>query len=74
MKETFLLQHKENMKQNKYWLSSMVTAAKEKRDASKMLDFEKAVEALNKKDIQKMANNILDKDYLLGILMPEEQK
>ncbi len=74
VKETFLLQHKENMKQNKYWLSSMVTAAKEKRDASKMLDFEKAVEALNKKDIQKMANNILDKDYLLGILMPEEQK
>lgn len=74
VKETYLLEHKENMKQNKYWLSSMITAAKESSDASKMLDFEKAVEALTKKDIQKIANDILDKNYLLGILMPEEQK
>ena len=74
VKESFLLEHKENMKQNKYWLSSMVTASKENRDATKMLDFEKSVEALTKKDIQKIANDILDKDYLLGILMPEEQK
>tara|TARA_R100000306_G_scaffold39734_1_gene39267 strand:+ start:233 stop:3061 length:2829 start_codon:yes stop_codon:yes gene_type:complete len=74
VKETYLLEHKESLKENKYWLSSMITAAVENRDALNLVDYGKAINALNEKDIQKMANDILDKNYLLGILMPEEQQ
>jgi zinc protease len=71
VKEAYFLEKKENLKKNDYWLSVLVDAASEKRDASKMINNDDLINNLTQNDIQKIAQEILDENYLLGILMPE---
>jgi zinc protease len=73
VKETYLLEHKENLKDNRFWLNTLETAAMEKTNAEKVLKTEKAVEELTKMDIQNAAKEYLDENYLLGILLPEAE-
>lgn len=71
VKETYLLQHKENLKDNRFWLNTLETADMEQTNAEEVFKMEKAVDALTKMDIQNAAKKYLDKNYLLGILLPE---
>ncbi len=73
VKETYLLEHKENLKENRFWLNTLETAAMEKTNPEKVLKIEKAVAELTKTDIQNAAKEYLDENYLLGILLPEEE-
>jgi zinc protease len=44
----------------------------ENDNASKVLKTEDAINALSKEGIKSVANEFLDENYFLGILLPEE--
>lgn len=71
IKETFRVERKENLKENRFWLSQLENAEKEDYEVSRILEFDDMVEDLEADDIQKMAQKYLDSSYLLGVLMPE---
>jgi zinc protease len=73
VKEGYLLDYKERVKTNRYWLSALVDADEEKEEINKVLEYENAVNALTAKDIQNAANKYLTKDYFLAILKPEDK-
>ncbi|MCK5400860.1 MAG: insulinase family protein [Flavobacteriaceae bacterium] len=72
VKETYLLKYKEDLKKNRFWLSNFITSDKESSDVNEILNAESSINALTKKDIQNVANEFLDENYFLGILLPEE--
>lgn len=73
VKETYLQGHKERIKQNSFWLNTLQTSDQEERDINNILSYEEKVNALTKQQIKEVANKYLDKDYFLGILMPETE-
>ncbi len=73
VKETYLVARKEAVKTNNFWINSLLRADQEGRDANKMMNYEKEVNALTAKEIQKVAQKYLDENYFLAILMPEEE-
>ena len=72
VKESKLQSYREASKTNRFWLSNLTTSMQEDSDAEKVLKTEEAINALTKEAIQKVANEFLDGNYFLGILMPEE--
>jgi len=74
VKETYLVQRKEAIKTNKFWLDNLLSAHQENRDPNSVLSYEDRVNKLMPNDLQKVAKTYLDKNYFLGILMPEEAK
>ncbi len=72
VKEAQLLSHKENLKDNQYWLRTLKTADYEQTDPSKMLNFEKNVNAMTKEDLHKVAQKYLTNGYIIGIQNPEK--
>jgi len=72
IKETYLLKHKEDIKKNRFWLANFIRSTQESGDASDILKTEAAINALTIEAIKNVANEFLDKNYFLGILMPEE--
>jgi zinc protease len=72
VKETYLQQYKEDSKTNKFWLADLSTSYQENRDPAKVLHTEEAINSITKEDIKNVANEFLDKNYYLGILMPED--
>ncbi|KPM33128.1 Peptidase M16 domain protein [Croceitalea dokdonensis DOKDO 023] len=73
VKETYLVKRKEDLKTNKFWISNMVKADQEKRNLMGMMQLEAKLDNLKPKDIQKVAQQYLDENYFLGILMPETE-
>ena len=72
VKETFRLQRKEQLKENRFWLSQLEKVESENYDISEMSDYNEMVEEIEADDLQKMAAKYLNKNYLLGVLMPEK--
>lgn len=72
VKEAFLLKYKEDLKKNRFWLTNFITAHNESSDVNNILNAKSAINALTKKDIQNVANEFLDENYYLGILLPEK--
>jgi len=72
VKESKLQKYREASKTNRFWLGNLTTAMQENNDASKILKTEEAINALTKEDIKSVANEFLDANYFLGILMPED--
>jgi len=72
VKETFRLQRKEQLKENRFWLSQLEKVESENFDISEMNEFDDKVEEIEADDIQKMAEKYLQGNYLLGVLMPEK--
>ena len=64
---------KEQVKTNRFWMSNLLNLDQEDRDPSYILDYEKRVNALTAEAIQKIAQEYLDENYFLAILMPEEK-
>ncbi len=73
VKETYLVARKEQVKTNRFWLTNLVNLRQQDRDATYISDYEKRVNDLTAKDIQKIAQKFLDENYFLSILMPEEK-
>lgn len=72
IKETYILKYKEDLKKNRFWLTNFIRAQQESSDVTDILKTVKAVNGLTVKDIQNVANEFLDENYFLGILLPEE--
>jgi len=73
VKETYLVKHKEDMKTNNFWITNLVKADQEDRNLEGMMSLQAKLDKLTSKDIQKVAQKYLDKNYFLGILMPETE-
>jgi len=73
VKETYLVGRKEELKTNRFWITNLLKLDQEEHDASYILNYEKRVNTLTAKDIQKIAKKYLDDNYFLAILMPEEK-
>lgn len=71
VKETYLQGHKEEIKQNSFWLNSLLRSDEEDRDINEILNYEDEINAITTADLQEIANKYLDDQYFLGILMPE---
>ncbi|MCP9200897.1 insulinase family protein [Gramella sp. GC03-9] len=74
IKETMRLNRKEQLKENRFWLSQMENIERNDFDYDDINEFNDMIEDLEADDIQKMAKKHLDKNYLLGVLMPETEK
>jgi zinc protease len=71
VKEAYLLEHKESLKSNRYWLSTLSNIDQEKRDVKEVLEFETMVNNMTADDVKSVANKYLTKDYILAVLKPE---
>lgn len=72
VKEAQILDHKEDMKQNRFWLNTLKNADYQDKDAKKLFEFEKNVNSLTIADLKKVAEKYLTQGYILGIHNPEK--
>ena len=73
VKEAVLVENKENLEKNSFWMRTLVTAATEDRPVTTFVDANEDVAIITAEGIQEVANKYLDENYFLGILMPEEE-
>ncbi|MGB5981466.1 MAG: insulinase family protein [Nonlabens sp.] len=73
VKEGYLLEQKESVKTNRYWLNTLSTSDMENKDLKEILNFETAVENMTASEVQAAAKKYLNKDYFLAILLPEDK-
>ncbi len=74
IKEAQLLEYKENLKKNRYWIRSLKNADYNKKDRSKIIGLTKEIDDINAKDIQDVAKKYLSGGHILAILYPENQE
>ncbi|MCH2194896.1 pitrilysin family protein [Kordia sp.] len=72
VKETALLENKEQVKKNRFWLRYLDNTDYIKRDPNRILKFEESVNEVTADDIQNIAKKYLTKGYILGIHNPEK--
>ncbi|WP_245905280.1 M16 family metallopeptidase [Gelidibacter algens] len=72
IKEAQLLDYKEDLKDNRFWLRTLKNADYQGMDAKKMLDYEKSVANLTKEDLHNVAKKYLTQGYIIGIQNPEK--
>ena len=70
-KEAVLLQLKEQIKTNNYWLNQISEASFNERSVTPIEKYQSMVKSLTTKDIQNIGKKYLDRAPLTGILMPE---
>jgi zinc protease len=66
------LEYKKNMKENRFWMSSLTTADMNGISPDEMLNYEAKLKAITAKEIQAVAKKYVSKDKVIGMLMPEE--
>uniref|UniRef100_UPI00404B98D7 M16 family metallopeptidase n=1 Tax=Flavobacterium sp. TaxID=239 RepID=UPI00404B98D7 len=71
-KEAEKLDYKENIKENRFWMRSLVNAYINGSNPEEVLNYEAKVNAMTAKEIQAVAKKYLTKDKVVAILMPEE--
>ncbi|NNC70051.1 MAG: insulinase family protein, partial [Flavobacteriaceae bacterium] len=74
VKEAQLLEYKEGLKKNKYWINALKDADYNKTDKSKIVGLTKNIDAISAEDIQKVAKKYLSGGHILAVLYPEEKK
>ena len=74
IKEAQLLEYKENLKKNRYWINGLKSADYNKTDKLKIVRATKDIDAINGKDIQAVAKKYLSKGHILMVLYPEDKK
>ena len=73
VKETWLKQYQEDMKDNSYWLSKLQQSVESGSNAGEVLTAEKRINALTTKDVKEAANLYFNmKNYLQVVLNPEK--
>ncbi|WP_430412483.1 M16 family metallopeptidase [Kordia sp.] len=72
VKESNLLESKEQIKKNNFWLRYLSNSNMMDRDVNRVLKFESAINEITAKDIQNVAKKYLNGDYILGIHNPEK--
>tara|TARA_R110002074_G_scaffold39418_1_gene106020 strand:- start:6238 stop:9084 length:2847 start_codon:yes stop_codon:yes gene_type:complete len=72
VKESKLQKYREGSKTNRFWLSNLTTAMQENKNPADVLKTQEAINGLTIEAIKNIANEFLDENYFLGILMPED--
>lgn len=73
VKKALLLSHKEDLEQNRYWLSTIKNADYNNSDINNVLNYEDNINALTTEDIHNVAKAYLSGGYIKAILLPEDQ-
>ena len=71
VKESYMLDHKEDLKTNRFWLRYLKNSDYQKNDSSKLLEFEDSVNGLSVEFLHEVAKKYLSKEYIVGIHNPE---
>lgn len=72
VKETWKQQYLVNIKDNNFWAQQLLHSVETESDPTRVLSYEKRVDALTTKDIKAIANKYLDmKNYVQIVLNPE---
>ncbi len=75
VKATQLVNYKENIESNSYWLSSLSNSWQLKRNPEDILKVPEKIKSLNKKKLKKVANKFIkDTNKIEIVLMPETGK
>ena len=72
VKKAQILDYKEDLKTNRFWLSQLKDADYLKKDAQNILKFEDAVNSLTVADLHDVAKKYLTKGHITGIHNPEK--
>jgi len=73
VKKAKLLSRKDQLEQNRFWLSLIRNADYNKSNLDNVLTYEKDINALTKKDLQNVAKKYLTKGYFKAVLYPEDK-
>lgn len=74
VKETQLIEYKENLKKNRFWLNALKNADYNKLDKSNINHFTMAIDEITVENIQAVANKYLTEGHITAILYPENQE
>ncbi|WP_179316990.1 M16 family metallopeptidase [Winogradskyella undariae] len=72
VKKAQILDYKEDLKTNRFWLSQLKNADYLKKDAEDILKFEDAVNSLTVEDLHSVAKKYLTQGHITGIHNPEK--
>jgi zinc protease len=72
VKEAALLENKEQIKKNRFWLSYLNNTDYTKRNPNRILKYEASVNEITKEDVQNVAKKYATGGYILGIHNPEK--
>ena len=72
VKKALLLTRKEQLEQNRFWLSSIRNADYNQTSLDNVLNYESNINSLTLDDIHNVAKKYLQDGYIRAILMPEE--
>jgi len=72
IKEAQILERKEELKENSFWMSLLKNADYQDKDAKSIFSFEDDVNNLTKDYLQDIAKKYLTKGYILGVHNPEK--
>ncbi|MDG5491522.1 pitrilysin family protein [Psychroserpens sp. SPM9] len=73
VKKALLLTRKEQLEQNRFWLSTIKNADYNQSDIDNVINYEANINALTTEDIHNVAKKYLQDGYLKAILLPEEK-
>ncbi|WP_299112782.1 insulinase family protein [uncultured Winogradskyella sp.] len=73
VKKALLLSRKEDLEQNRFWLSTIKDADYNKSDLNGVVNYEANINALTTKDIHNVAKKYLTNGYIKAVLMPEKE-
>jgi zinc protease len=72
VKQNWLTKHRQDLRENRYWLGKLQTAELYKTDPATLLDYEKQVAAITAEDLKAAAQRYLKRDnYVQVVLYPE---
>ena len=73
VKKALLLTRKEQLEQNRFWLSTIKGTDYNNSDINNVINYEANINALTTEDIHNVAKKYLQDGYLKAILLPEEE-
>ena len=74
IKEAQLIEYKENLKKNKYWINGLKSADYNQVDKLKIVGATKDIDAITGEDIKAVAKKYLSKGHILAVLYPEDKE
>lgn len=72
VKKAKFLSRKDNLEQNRFWLSVIKDADYNKSDINNVLNYERNINTITAKEIQEVGEKYLTKGYLKAVLLPEK--
>jgi zinc protease len=72
VKEAARLEHKKNLKENRFWMTQLKKEYTDDADLDNLNDFEENLNKITVEKLKAVANKYLTKDKVIATLMPEE--